>query len=174
VRSFGFDAGAFTGALLLEFEGRQAVKHDKQRCKRVRCSNEDARRRSNLSMGATIMIMQSGKAECKAGRCADSAFVVLQSKNYCLNHFITRCYDRLEMLEPLIRAGALQSAESAAARAFLQECSNRVVVVCFRNDDLSISDRPRLLQILLWSEELQRLLRRPGAEQAAQRAHYLG
>jgi hypothetical protein len=83
--------------------------------------------------------------KCQKGRCADYADVVLQSKDYCLDHFINHCYERLEMFEPLIRA----------------------VVVCFRHAELTHADRPRLLQILLWSEDLQRLLRRPGNQPTA-------
>jgi hypothetical protein len=42
------------------------------------------------------------------------------------------------------------------------------VVVCFCHTQLTNSDRPRLLQILLWCEDLQRLLRRPGIQQTAE------
>jgi hypothetical protein len=110
----------------------------------------------------------SGKPMCKKSHCADFADAVLETRDYCLDHFINCCYERLEMFDPLIRARSMERAQALAARKFLQECSNRAVVVCFCHSQLSVSDRPRLLQILLWSEDLQRLLRRPGIQQAGE------
>ncbi len=108
------------------------------------------------------------KPKCKKNRCADFADVVLESKDYCLDHFIGCCYERLEMFDPLIRARSMEAEQSLAAHKFLQECSNRAVVVCFCHTQLTVSDRPRLLQILLWSEDLQGRLRRPGIQQTAE------
>jgi hypothetical protein len=132
---------------------------------------------ANEPPGAETMDTESGKPKCRKTRCAHLADVVLESKDYCLDHFINYCYERLEMFDPLIRARSLEPARTLAARKFLQECSNRVLVVCFRYKQLTVSDRPRLLQILLWSEELQCLLRLPGIQQAppsaqVETAHY--
>ena len=146
---------------------------------RKKCGNRNLRpidnalyRTSNQVLGMETMGTVSGKPNCKPrcknGRCADFADVALESKDYCLDHFIGNCYERLEMFDPLIRARSMEPSHSLAARKFLQECSNRAVVVCFCHTQLTNSDRPRLLQILLWSEDLQRLLRRPGIQQPAE------
>lgn len=132
---------------------------------------------ANEPLGAEIMDTVAGNPKCRKTRCAHLADVVLESKEYCLDHFINYCYERLEMFDPLIRARSLEPARTLAARKFLQECSNRVLVVCFRHKQLTVSDRPRLLQILLWSEEIQCLLRLPGIQQAppaaqVETAHY--
>lgn len=146
---------------------------------RKKCGNRNLRpidnalyRTSNQVLSMETMETVSGKPNCKPkcknGRCADFADVALESKDYCLDHFIGCCYERLEMFDPLIRARSMEPAQSLAAHKFLQECSNRAVVVCFCHTRLTVSDRPRLLQILLWSEDLQRRLRRPGIQQPAE------
>jgi hypothetical protein len=117
---------------------------------------------SNQIFGMETMETLSGRPNCKKNRCGDFGDVVLESKDYCLDHFIDHCYECLEMFEPLIRAHSMEPEQTLAARKFLQECSNRAVVVCFCHAELTHADRPRLLQILLWSEDLQRLLRSPG------------
>jgi len=151
--------------------GHSCASCAKAKNKNVRPIDSVLCRSSNLLLGVGTMGTVSSEPKCnpkcQKGRCADYADVVLQSKDYCLDHFINHCYERLEMFEPLIRSRALQPAQSLAARDFLQECSNRAVVVCFRHAELTHADRPRLLQILLWSEDLQRLLRRPGNQPTA-------
>jgi hypothetical protein len=122
---------------------------------------------SGVETMGTVLSELKCQPKCQKSRCAGYADVVLESKDYCLGHFINYCYERLEMFEPLIRARSMEPAQSLAARKFLQECSNRAVVVCFRHAELTHADRPRLLQILLWSEDLQRLLRRPGNQPTA-------
>jgi len=162
---------------------RAAAKKQFMPCGEMQCKNEKNSRvrpidkvlcsNSNLLLGVGTMETVSGMAKCKStskskcrkNRCANFADVVLESKDYCLAHFIDYCYERLEMFDPLVRARSMEPAQALAARKFLQECSSCAVVVCFCHTQLTVSDRPRLLQILLWSEDLQRRLRRPGIQQ---------
>jgi len=96
----------------------------------------------------------SGKQKCKASRCASAAVISLESRDYCLDHFLGCCYERLDKLEPEIRRRSLEELEIPAAVAFLVECSNRALFISLRHEPLSNLDRSRLLNILLLSGNL--------------------
>jgi hypothetical protein len=99
--------------------------------------------------------MASVYADCKADSCANSAVIGPAGQGVCLDHFFESCYQQLDKLEPMIRGRSLGATEVEAARAFLEECSNRTLVICFRNESLTNLERSRLLDILLWCRDLQ-------------------
>ncbi len=101
----------------------------------------------------------SDKAGCKVSSCSCSTVVLLAGQDFCLDHFLACCYDRLETLETLRSSRSLDSAQRVAARKFLAECSDRAVHVCLREEHLSNLERSRLLDILLLSGELQMQMR---------------
>jgi hypothetical protein len=105
------------------------------------------------------MNIASVKIDCSSSGCENSAMVVLNGQHFCLDHFFSSCYDRLDQLEPLVRRCSLGAAEAKAVRAFLQECSDRALFISLRYDLLSNLERSRLLEILLSCSELQLLLR---------------
>lgn len=107
------------------------------------------------------------KVACKTRGCANSAVIALFGRNFCLNHFFSSCYERLDLLEPMIRARALDGVEVEAARAFLQECSHRALFISLRQEPLTNLDRSRLLEILLSCGDLELLLRKPGLPHSA-------
>jgi hypothetical protein len=119
----------------------------------VRCSSNPLRSVQNMDT-------ESAKPECKVRSCAKSAVSALMGQNLCLDHFLARCYERLDLLEPMVRSRALEAAESLAAGAFLEECSNRALLICLRHEHLSNLERSRLLHILLLTGDLQLLLRK--------------
>lgn len=96
---------------------------------------------------------------CDACGCA--AIASLDQKNYCLNHFLQRSYERLEEVDPRNRKFREGPADLAAMRAFIEECSRRALDVSLQHEDLSNLERGRLLDILLWAGELFLLLRAP-------------
>jgi hypothetical protein len=106
------------------------------------------------------MNIASVKIDCSSSGCENSAMVVLDGQHFCLDHFFSSCYDRLDQLEPLVRRCSLHASEAKAVRAFLQECSDRALFISLRYDLLSNLERSRLLEILLSCSELQLLLRR--------------
>jgi hypothetical protein len=105
------------------------------------------------------MNIASVKIDCSTSGCENSAMIVLDGQHFCLDHFFSSCYDRLDQLEPLVRRCSLGTAEAKAVRAFLQECSDRALFISLRYDLLSNLERSRLLEILLSCSELQLLLR---------------
>jgi hypothetical protein len=99
--------------------------------------------------------------DCNTSGCENSAAIALAGQNLCLDHFFARCYEQLDKLEPKVRRGLLESTETYDACAFLEECSNRVLIVSLRNEFLSNLERSRLLEILLSCGDLQRHLHYP-------------
>jgi hypothetical protein len=99
------------------------------------------------------------KTDCKAGGCANSAVIALAGREFCLDHFVVSCYEQLDMLEPKLRRRLIEAGEVQAVKAFLEECSNRTLVICLRTEQLSNVERSRLLDILLSCSDLQLLLR---------------
>lgn len=106
------------------------------------------------------MDMVSVKAECRISHCTKSAVTALSGEELCLDHFFACCYERLDQLEPMVRRRSLEVSENLAARAFLEECSHRTLLICLRHELLSNLDRSRLLNILLLTGDLQLLLRK--------------
>jgi hypothetical protein len=113
------------------------------------------------------MNIASVKIDCSASGCENSAMIVLDGQHFCLDHFFSSCYDRLDQLEPLVPRCSLGTAEAKAVRAFLQECSDRALFISLRYDLLSNLERSRLLEILLSCSELQLLLRQASTNQVS-------
>lgn len=98
---------------------------------------------------------------CNVDSCASAAVTALDHQNLCLNHFLLRCYERLESLDPRGRQFCAEPVDAAAMRAFIEECSRKALDVSLHSKNLSNLERGRLLDILLWAGELFLLLRAP-------------
>jgi len=106
------------------------------------------------------MDILKNKESCKAGGCAKPAVMSLAARELCLDHFLFSCYERLDMLEPMIRSRPLDRTQVQAIRGLLEECSNRTLLVCLRHEPLTNLDRSRLLEILLLCGDLQLMISR--------------
>jgi len=95
---------------------------------------------------------------CTLESCQNAATIFLESRPYCLEHFIGHCYELLDRLDPRIRGNHAESAELHRLREAVEECSNRALLLSLRCETLTNSDRSRLLDILLWSSDLLFLL----------------
>jgi len=93
--------------------------------------------------------------------CGGTAITSLDQQAFCLNHFLQRCYERLEALDPRNRNHRAGAASLADMRAFIEECSRKALDVSLHSENLTNLDRGRLLDILLWAGELFLLLRAP-------------
>jgi hypothetical protein len=98
---------------------------------------------------------------CCDSACGCAAITSLDQKNYCLNHFLRRCYERLDEVDPRNRKFREAPLDLAAMRAFIEECSRRALDISLQSENLSNLQRGRLLDILLWAGELFLLLRAP-------------
>jgi hypothetical protein len=112
-------------------------------------------------MGLGGMDTLRGKRNCTVGSCGSAAVTSLDRKALCLNHFLQRCYERLEGLDPRGRKFTAEPVDLASMRAFIEECSRKALDVSLQSQNLSNLQRGRLLDILLWAGELFLLLRIP-------------
>jgi hypothetical protein len=96
---------------------------------------------------------------CCVDGCDGAAAAFLAERALCLNHFLARCYDRLERIDPRGRRRPLLDGDPAPARDFVEECSSQALSVCLQNKALTNLERGRLLDILLWAGELYAIVR---------------
>jgi hypothetical protein len=112
-------------------------------------------------MGLGGMDTMLGKRNCRMGSCGSAAITTLDRQALCLNHFLLRCYEKLEGLDPRGRKFSAEAVDLASMRAFIEECSRKALDVSLQSKKLSNLQRGRLLDILLWAGELFLLLRAP-------------
>ena len=98
---------------------------------------------------------------CNVDSCSGTSITALDQQDLCLNHFLLRCYARLEDLDPRGRRFCSDPLDAASMRAFIEECSRKALDVSLHSENLSNLERGRLLDILLWAGELFLLLRAP-------------
>lgn len=118
-------------------------------------------RTSNSPIGVEDMDFKAGNG-CSEANCRTKPVVIgLAGQNFCLEHFFEKCYERLDAFEPMVRSRPLDAAAAQAARAFLEDCSDRALTICFRHPTLTNSDRSKLLDILLLCGDLRLQVRKP-------------
>jgi hypothetical protein len=97
------------------------------------------------------------RVSCSRAECLRSAVTVLGDKDYCFDHFCSRCYELLERNQRL--PGQTSSQEFREELAELDECARRALEISFGRVDLNNLDRARLLDILLWAGDLTTAVR---------------
>src|SRR6267154_1306227 len=112
-------------------------------------------------MGLGGMDTMLASRNCRMGSCNGAAVATLDNQALCLNHFLSRCYEKLEKLEPRGRKFSAEPIDLTSMRAFIEECSRKALDVSLQSENLSNLQRGRLLDILLWAGELFLLLRAP-------------
>jgi len=112
-------------------------------------------------MGLGQVDTKHGKRNCKVGSCGSAAITSLDHQALCVNHFLQRCYEKLDRVDPRGRKFTAEPVDLAAMRAFIEECSRKALDVSLQSQNLSNLQRGRLLDILLWAGELFLLLRIP-------------
>jgi hypothetical protein len=117
------------------------------------------------------MDILTSKESCKTDSCANSAVITLAGQELCLDHFFASCYEKLDMVEPMVRGRSVDATEVQAVRAVLEECSNRALLISLRHEHLNNLDRSRLLEILLLCGDLQLLLSRSAFHSLVATAH---
>ncbi len=112
-------------------------------------------------MGLGEMVAMLEKRNCRMGSCSRAAITTLDHQAFCLNHFLLRCYEKLEGFDPRGRKFSAEPVDLVSMRAFIEECSRKALDVSLQSENLSNLQRGRLLDILLWAGELFLLLRAP-------------
>jgi hypothetical protein len=107
--------------------------------------------------------MESGSHQqyCRASNCSSNSIIILSGQDLCLDHFLTKCYERLDWVESVARTRRLETEVAAKAHSLLQECANQTLLVCLRHQPTDNLQRSRLLEILLQCGDLRVLLDRP-------------
>jgi hypothetical protein len=113
------------------------------------------------SMGLGQMDTNLSERNCREAACDRAAITSLDQQALCLNHFLLRCYTKLEALDPRGQKSPEERVDLASMRAFIEECSHRALEVSLQSENLTNLDRGRLLDILLWAGELFLVLRAP-------------
>ena len=98
---------------------------------------------------------------CSESGCGGAAISSLDQRALCLNHFLLRCYVKLEAVDPRSLKFREDPVELPSMRAFIEECSQKALEISLQSENLSNLERGRLLDILLWSGQLFVLLRAP-------------
>jgi len=91
--------------------------------------------------------------------CSERVVTSLGQQNLCFDHFCGRCYELLEHADCGIGSLFVVAALAAAART-LDECAQRALEISLSEIELDNLDRARLLDIVLWSGDMTRALRR--------------
>ena len=112
-------------------------------------------------MGLGGMDTMHRKRNCRVGSCGGAAVATLDHQALCLNHFLLRCYEKLEGFDPRGRKFSAEPVDLASMRAFIEECSRKALDISLQSQNLTNLQRGRLLDILLWAGELFLLLRVP-------------
>ena len=112
-------------------------------------------------MGLGEMVAMLEKRNCRMGSCSRAAITTLDHQAFCLNHFLLRCYEKLEGFDPRGRKFSAEPVDLVSMRGFIEECSRKALDVSLQSENLSNLQRGRLLDILLWAGELFLLLRAP-------------
>ena len=112
-------------------------------------------------MGLAGMDPKVGKRSCWEVYCGRAAITTLDHQSLCLNHFLMRCYETLDGLDPRGGKFSTEPIDVVSMRAFIEECSRKALDVSLQSQTLTNLQRGRLLDILLWAGELFLLLRVP-------------
>jgi len=96
---------------------------------------------------------------CIVDSCENAAAASLAQQDLCLDHFLCRCYEHLDRLDPRRDGSGLGSVHIDLTKTFVEECSRKALDVSLQFPNLTNLQRGRLLDILLWAGELFVLLR---------------
>ena len=92
-------------------------------------------------------------ARCDTGHCGRPAMSSLELKHFCVDHFIARCYERLNQCSGN-RFADPDEAASVSIDRFLYSCAQQAAGLVHPMRGLDNLERARLFDILLWASEL--------------------
>ena len=92
-------------------------------------------------------------ARCDTGNCGRPAMCSLELTRLCVDHFIARCYERLNACSANRFADPDETASVSIDR-FLNSCAQQAAGLVHPMRGLDNLERARLFDILLWASEL--------------------
>lgn len=97
--------------------------------------------------------MTSKPIRCDANHCGRPAMSTVELHFFCVDHFISYSYERLNRCRPIPFSDADDKTTEANER-FLRQCSDQAANLLRPLLGLDNLDRARLFDILLWASEL--------------------
>lgn len=96
----------------------------------------------------------SGEQLCGFNSCETLRVTAFADENLCCDHFIVRCYEFLEHIDPDRGMKSEGREKGAQLKQVIEECSRKVLEVSLGTPELSNLQRARLLDILLWASDI--------------------
>ena len=103
---------------------------------------------------ATRTMEMDASRKCSADCCENAAVTFFLQRDLCLNHFVLRCYEDLERIDPRGRNGKGSAEDIGALKSFAEECSRKALEISLSGHAVDNLQRGRLLDILLWAGEV--------------------
>ena len=97
---------------------------------------------------------------CSTPGCDLCSRVVFDQRQMCLKHFITTCYEKLDVVSKNKQVWFVDETARESAIHDIQECAQRAGDLSQQDSEISNLERARLLDITLWAAELGRQVRR--------------
>lgn len=92
---------------------------------------------------------------CESSECSTRAVSWFDLRHLCLEHLVLYCYARLEICQQeCTRRYMLDSNSLEIWARFLDECTQKILVLLLKSNGLQNSDRAHLIDIFLWATEL--------------------
>ena len=91
---------------------------------------------------------------CGVDSCQGLRVVTLGDENLCCDHFLSRCYDFLERVDPQSGVNGTANPLSSQSRELVEWYSRRALEVSLGTTGLNNLQRARLLDILLWASDV--------------------
>lgn len=92
---------------------------------------------------------------CESSDCSTRAVSWFDLHHLCLDHLAAYCYVRLEACQQECTGrGILDSNTQDIWARFLDECTQKILVVLLKSANLKNVERARLIDIFLWATEL--------------------
>ena len=104
---------------------------------------------------------------CSVAGCDKARAASLEDAAFCMEHFISICYKRLDHYDQLRKRNSLRATDTESARRFIHECSRNADEMEHDARDLDNLERAKLVHIILSASELGRHLRRSPRKAAA-------
>jgi len=97
---------------------------------------------------------------CVFADCGQPTIATLDGQPLCRVHFISLCYERLDLYEEIRNGHGLSLSDTESVRRFIQECTRCADLIEHEDQSLDNLERAKLLHIILSASELGRHLRR--------------
>jgi hypothetical protein len=91
---------------------------------------------------------------CGADSCQGLRAVTLGDENLCCDHFLSRCYEFLERIDPKSRMTDSLEPLTTEMKELVDEYSRHALEVSLGRAELNNLQRARLLDVLLWASDI--------------------